>query len=54
MTEIEIIEKRAQVKILNYLFDHFCLGELPEAGRRAIRGLINILNEEIKDTQKNK
>ena len=45
----EIIEKKAQVKILYHLFDRLCLGELPETGRKAIRSLIAQLNKEIDD-----
>jgi hypothetical protein len=52
MNEIEIIEKRAQIKILYHLFDRLCNSELPEIGRKAIRGLINRLTEEINDTCK--
>jgi hypothetical protein len=37
------IEYKAQINILGFLLDHLCNGELPEAGRRAIRKLINNL-----------
>jgi len=44
-----IIEKKAQFKILYHIMDRFCNGELPEAGRRAVRSLIANLNKEIDD-----
>lgn len=49
MTEIE---KKAQIKILYHLLDRLCNGELPEAGRKAVRSLIANLNKEIDDIQK--
>jgi hypothetical protein len=36
-------EYKAQITILYFLLDHLCNGELPEAGRVAIRRLINRL-----------
>ena len=47
---MSIIEKRAQIKILYHIMDRFCNGELPEAGRRAVKSLIANLNKEIDDT----
>ena len=46
---MSIIEKRAQIKILYHIMDRFCNGELPEAGRRAVKSLIANLNKEIDD-----
>ena len=43
-------EKRAQIKILYHLLDRLCNGELPEAGRKAVKSLIANLNKEIDDT----
>ena len=48
---MSIIEKRAQIKILYHIMDRFCNGELPEAGRRAVKSLIANLNKEIDDTR---
>jgi hypothetical protein len=48
MTGIRKIELRAQIRILTYLMDHLCNGELPEAGRKAIRNLIFNLTEQAK------
>lgn len=45
-----IIEKKAQVKILYHLLDRLCNGELPEAGRKAVKSLIANLINEINDT----
>ena len=55
MTTIEnlvIAEKKAQIRILSHLLDRLCSGELPEAGRRAVRSLIAQLNKEIYDISK--
>lgn len=49
MNENRIIEKRAQIKILAYLLDHLCNSELSELGRKAVRGLMSKLNEEIEN-----
>jgi len=43
-------EKKAQIKILYHLLDRLCNGELPEAGRKAVKSLIANLNIEINDT----
>ena len=45
-----IIEKKAQIKILYHCLDRFCNGELPEAGRKAVKSLIANLINEINDT----
>jgi hypothetical protein len=37
------IEYKAQITILYYLLEHLCNGELPEAGRLAVKKLINNL-----------
>lgn len=42
-------EKKAQIKILYHLLDRLCNGELPEAGRKAVKSLIANLNREIDD-----
>lgn len=47
---MSIIEKKAQVKILYHLLDRLCNGELPEAGRKAVKSLIANLINEINDT----
>ena len=47
---MSIIEKKAQIKILYHCLDRFCNGELPEAGRKAIKSLIANLINEINDT----
>ena len=47
-------EKRAQIKILYHLLDRLCNGELPEAGRKAVKSLIANLNKEIDDTRNTK
>lgn len=52
MNEIRIIEKKAQIKILYHCLDRFCNGELPEAGRKAVKSLIANLINEINDTIK--
>lgn len=46
---MSVIEKKAQIRILSHLLDRLCNGELPEAGRRAVRSLIANLNKEIND-----
>jgi hypothetical protein len=46
MNEIRIIKKMAQITILFHLLDRLCNGELPEAGRKAVRSLIAQLNKE--------
>ena len=46
-------EKKAQIKILYYLFDHLCNSELPEIGRKAIRSIIARLTREIEDENSN-
>ena len=45
-------EKKAQIKILYHLLDRLCNGELPEAGRKAVKSLIANLNKEIDDISK--
>jgi hypothetical protein len=45
----EIVKKMAQIRILYHLLDRLCNGELPEAGRKAVRSLIANLNKEIDD-----
>ncbi len=52
MTGNKIIELKAQVKILGYQLDSFCNGELPEAGRKAVRKLMNNLTQQINDINK--
>jgi glutathionyl-hydroquinone reductase len=52
--EIKIIEKKAQIRILNHLFDHLCNSELPELGKKALRLKITRLNEEIDGLSSNK
>jgi hypothetical protein len=47
MSENERIEKKAQIKILYYLFDHCCNSEIPETGRKAIRSLIARINKDL-------
>lgn len=47
--EVKILEKKAQIKILDYLPNHLCNSELSEKGRKALRGITNRLNEEIND-----
>lgn len=49
---MQIVEKKAQIKILSHLLDRLCNGELPEAGRKAVRSLIANLNKEIDDISK--
>lgn len=49
---MSIIEKKAQIRILSHLLDRLCNGELPEAGRKAVRSLIANLNKEIDDISK--
>ena len=44
MTRIEL---KAQINILGYLLDHLCNGELPEAGKKAIKKLMNQLITEL-------
>lgn len=46
---MQTVEKKAQIKILYHLLDRLCNGELPEAGRKAVRSLIANLNKEIDD-----
>lgn len=48
------IEKRAQIRILYHLLDRLCNGELPEAGRKAVRSLIANLRNEINEISKRK
>lgn len=48
---MNINEKKAQIKILYHLLDRLCNGELPEAGRKAVKSLIANLNKEIDDTK---
>lgn len=52
MNEIRVIKKMAQITILFHIMDRFCNGELPEAGRKAVRSLIAQLNKEIDDIKK--
>lgn len=47
---MSVTEKKAQVKILYHLLDRLCNGELPEAGRKAVKSLIANLIKEINDT----
>ena len=47
---MNINEKKAQIKILYHLLDRLCNGELPEAGRKAVKSLIANLINEINDT----
>ena len=49
---MNVIKKKAQIRILAHLLDRLCNGELPEAGRKAVRSLIANLNNEINDTIK--
>ncbi len=49
---MQIVEKKAQIRILSHLLDRLCNGELPEAGRKAVRSLIANLNKEIDDISK--
>ena len=49
---MQIVEKKAQIKILSHLLDRLCNGELPEAGRKAVKSLIANLNREIDETCK--
>ena len=41
------IEYKAQINLLGFLLDHLCNGELPEAGRKALRKLMNNLINEM-------
>ena len=52
MNEIRIVKKMAQITILFHLLDRLCNGELPEAGRRAVKSLIAQLNKEIDDIKR--
>jgi ferritin-like metal-binding protein YciE len=51
MTEIEIkiIEKKAQIKILDCVLNSLCVGELSQKGRQSILGMMSKLGEEIND-----
>lgn len=46
---MNVIEKRAQIKILYHIMDRFCNSELSETGRKAVKSLIANLNKEIDD-----
>lgn len=52
MNEIRIVKKMAQITILFHLLDRLCNGELPEAGRKAVKSLIAQLNKEIDDIKR--
>jgi hypothetical protein len=51
MTESEEIEKRAQIRILNFLMAHLCNSELSQIGRLAVTRLIIRLQNEINDAK---
>ena len=46
MNETKNIKLKAQIDILSFLLDHLCNGELPEAGRKAVKVLISNLEKE--------
>ena len=53
MSETEIIKKKAQVEILEFLLNHLCNSELPEIGRTAVKRLIRNINEDVtRNTEK--
>lgn len=49
MNTNKLLELKAQIRILNFLLDHLCLGELPSAGRVAVKKLIYNLTKETND-----
>ena len=51
MNEIEETEKRAQIRILNFLLVHLCNSELSEIGRLAVKRLVIRLTNEINDAK---
>ncbi len=49
MPENKILEKRAQIQILDCVLNSLCVGELSQKGRQSVRGMMNSLGEEIKE-----
>lgn len=47
MTERELNDKKAQIRILEYLLTSLCNSELTEIGRVAIRRLILNLHKDV-------
>jgi hypothetical protein len=47
MTKKEYIEKRAQIKLLDFLPEFLCMSELTTIGRVALKRLRNKYQEEI-------
>ena len=44
-----IIRKKAQIEILDFTLNNLCNSELSEIGRRAIKGIINRLSDDINE-----
>ena len=54
MTDLEIIEKKANIKLLSFLLDYLCNSELPETGRLAIKRLQTKYIQDVTTSVENK
>ncbi len=52
MPGTRILEKRAQIQILDCVLNSLCVGELSQKGRQSILGMMKTLGEEIKEIEK--
>jgi hypothetical protein len=54
MTDLECLEKKAQIKILSLMLEYLCNAELSEVGRVAVKRMRQRLINELDETDNSK